>query len=456
MNVHMWLLLVIQHCLFGEIRAKYPRSYEGQIREYLLKHANYSSMERPITGAASTVHVTIALQIFSMLDLNERDQVITTSGWIYMRWRDERLSWIPQDFGNITVMPISINEIWTPMIFLSNTLDSQSLNIISPERGGVLLDSNGIVSLGTPLIMSTLCPLKVQYFPFDTQVCAFRFLPSNQYADILYLSTLPARDVSDISSLQWSITNITAHNWTLAFRDFSPSIPIANTSVGVFCLFLQREPSYYVKTLMVPSSLLCIISFVAFLAPPDSGERISLGVSMVLGLTVFQLLVADILPPYGDQSPILSLYLSLNFGLTCLAMPISVLNIYIAYGDRRLMFLKYPTLRKLFLQYLPKAVGVLSYSERVGNVQNENSRHRKELEDPKVKDGSTPHILPTDDSHVYISPVEQIKLEARIVALVSDRIMFAVFLVGFFILLTVILVKFNGNPEILSDYCKQE
>ncbi|PIK45324.1 hypothetical protein BSL78_17825 [Apostichopus japonicus] len=177
---------------------------------------------------------------------------------------------------------------------------------------------------------------------------------------------------------------------------------------------------------------------------------------MVLGLTVFQLLVADILPPYGDQSPILSLYLSLNFGLTCLAMPISVLNIYIAYGDRRLMFLKYPTLRKLFLQYLPKAVGVLSYSERVGNVQNENSRHRKELGNPKVKDGSTPHILPTDDSHVYISPVEQIKLEARIVALVSDRIMFVVFLVSFFILLTVILVKFNGNPEILSDYCKQE
>lgn len=250
--------------------------------------------------------------------------------------------------------------------------------------------------------------LRVHYFPFDTQVCAFRFLPSNQYADILYLSTLPARDVSDISSLQWSITNITAHNWTLAFRDFAPSIPIANTSVGVFCLFLKREPSYYVKTLMLPSSLLCIISFVAFLAPPDSGERISLGVSMVLGLTVFQLLVADILPPYGDQSPILSLYLSLNFGLTCLAMPISVLNIYIAYGDRRLMLLKYPTLRKLFLQYLPKAVGVLSYSERVGNVQNENSRHRKELGDPKVKDGSTPHILPTDDSHPYISPVEQV------------------------------------------------
>ena len=43
-----------------------------------------------------------------------------------------------------------------------------------------------------------------------------------------------------------------------------------------------------------------MISFLAplgFYLPADSGEKVSLGVTVMLALTVFQLLVAEIMPP---------------------------------------------------------------------------------------------------------------------------------------------------------------
>lgn len=46
----------------------------------------------------------------------------------------------------------------------------------------------------------------------------------------------------------------------------------------------------------------------SFSLPPDSGERITLVVTSLLTMTVFMLLVAEIMPPVSDVVPIISVY----------------------------------------------------------------------------------------------------------------------------------------------------
>lgn len=50
------------------------------------------------------------------------------------------------------------------------------------------------------------------------------------------------------------------------------------------------------------------VNFLSFSLPPDSGERITLVVTSLLTMTVFMLLVAEIMPPVSDVVPIISIY----------------------------------------------------------------------------------------------------------------------------------------------------
>lgn len=209
-------------------------------------------------------------------------------------------------------------------------------------------------------------------------------MPTNQHNDLVKILTRSPEELATNNSLDWTITDLTSYDEELIIPDLTPNIHQGNLSQAVFCLHLERDPSYYIRVLLIPSTLLCILSFLTFFAPPDSGERISLSVSMVLGLTVFQLLVADILPTTLEDSPILSYYLIVNFVLACSTVPISLSNINIAYGDKRLTVLKCLFMRRLLIEYLPRILGVPSYSERI-NCLNKPNKRRNQLENSDME-----------------------------------------------------------------------
>ncbi|KAJ8026588.1 Neuronal acetylcholine receptor subunit alpha-10 [Holothuria leucospilota] len=354
-------------CIFTVTVARFPRNSEGRLRDFLLNQDNYTSRDRPVLDYNRTVYVNLQMQLYSMLDLNERDEIITTASWMTLSWRDERMVWDPAAFEGINLVVMHVDEIWTPKIFLSNSLTRDSLEVISPDRGSILLTSDGIVYLGAPVLQSTQCPLDVRYFPFDTQICPFTFVPVNQYYQHVYLRSELPYDSSSIESFEWNLLNVTVRNWVIPLGDNFRGEPDVFFTVATVCLYLKRDPNYYITTIIIPSTLMCLMAFVTFLAPPDSGERISLGVSMVLGLTVFQLLIADTLPTSSKMTPILSTYLTINFILACLVVPLSLVNINMAYKDNKLKILKYRWIKALFLEYLPCFLCVTPYHESVGS-----------------------------------------------------------------------------------------
>lgn len=52
------------------------------------------------------------------------------------------------------------------------------------------------------------------------------------------------------------------------------------------------------------------LTILSFYLPPDSGERISLVITNLLAMTVFMLLVAEIIPPTSDAVSIISTFYS--------------------------------------------------------------------------------------------------------------------------------------------------
>ena len=68
---------------------------------------------------------------------------------------------------------------------------------------------------------------------------------------------------------------------------------------------VRRRPSFYVMNVIVPCGAISLLVFMVFYAPSESGEKVTLGITVLLAFSVFQLLMAETLPKNSDKMPIL-------------------------------------------------------------------------------------------------------------------------------------------------------
>ena len=69
---------------------------------------------------------------------------------------------------------------------------------------------------------------------------------------------------------------------------------------------LRRKPLFTLYNLVLPCVVLTAITVFGFYLPPDSGEKISVGMTSLVALFVFLLLVEQWMPPQSDVVPLIS------------------------------------------------------------------------------------------------------------------------------------------------------
>ena len=75
-----------------------------------------------------------------------------------------------------------------------------------------------------------------------------------------------------------------------------------------FCVFLSRKFRYYLINIILPALFVIAISLNVFWLPPDSGEKVSLGITVLLAFSVFQLVIMEHTPRTSDFTPVMSKY----------------------------------------------------------------------------------------------------------------------------------------------------
>ncbi|XP_025022229.1 CHRNA7-FAM7A fusion protein-like [Python bivittatus] len=91
-----------------------------------------------------------------------------------------------------------------------------------------------------------------------------------------------------------------------------------------FVVVMRRRTLYYALNMLVPCLLLSAVTFLVFLLPADSGEKISLGITVLLSLTVFMLLVAEVMPATSDSVPLIGQYFASTMGMVGLSVMTTV------------------------------------------------------------------------------------------------------------------------------------
>ena len=73
-----------------------------------------------------------------------------------------------------------------------------------------------------------------------------------------------------------------------------------------FFVHLRRRIKYYFMNIIIPCIILSCLCLAGFLLPPESGEKITLGLSVLLTITVFMLMVADKMPQTSESISVIS------------------------------------------------------------------------------------------------------------------------------------------------------
>eukprot|EP00066_Takifugu_rubripes_P023984 XP_011613250.1 PREDICTED: 5-hydroxytryptamine receptor 3A-like [Takifugu rubripes] len=127
------------------------------------------------------------------------------------------------------------------------------------------------------------------------------------------------------------------------------------TKLTKVCLFhqkliLRRKPLNYVVNLLIPSCFLVTIDIFSFMLPPHSVDRSSFKMTLILGYTVFLLIMNDLLPVTGNQTPLINVFFSVSLALMVASLLETVLITHIQLSSSHGAIPDW--LRTLVLQYM--------------------------------------------------------------------------------------------------------
>ena len=148
--------------------------------------------------------------------------------------------------------------------------------------------------------IATGCKLKMDFFPFDDQVCKIS-IENWVYRDSM-VSLINNSD--SVSLLHYETHGIWNIKDTLAQR-YEFEIDGIRIPAVEFHLALSRKPRYYLFNIVVPCVLLVVLVLLMFWLPVNSGEKTGLGVTLLLAFAVFQLMIAENTPKTSDSVPLL-------------------------------------------------------------------------------------------------------------------------------------------------------
>ena len=151
----------------------------------------------------------------------------------------------------------------------------------------------------------TSCEINAFYLPFDRQNCPVivtHLVASAEYNNLTAFDAKPNYD-NMIPSNEWTLLDATTTEEHINKGDHT----LAEVT---FTLSLQRQSSYYLITMILPILGLSVVGLMVFLLPPDSGEKISLSVAVMMAFFITQLSITEYLPSSWNRMPIISKYLS--------------------------------------------------------------------------------------------------------------------------------------------------
>ncbi|KAK2179088.1 hypothetical protein NP493_514g00017 [Ridgeia piscesae] len=296
--------------------------HEERLIDDIFQKRKYQPLARPVAKESDLVNVFLGISLQQIVDVDEKNEMLHTNMWLNYRWYDYNLGWNASEYGGVQSIRLPAKFIWTPDILMYNSADE---DIDSKFPTNIVVRSTGQCEWVPLGLFISSCSINIKWFPFDDQHCTMKFGSWTYDGTKLNLTlideTSPKIDLSTYTeSGEWIILDAPAvrHNITYECCP-EPYIDI------IFSLHLRRRTLYYGFNLIIPCALISSLALLTFLLPPDAGEKISLGITILLSLSVFSLIVAESVPSTSLAVPLVGIYFTVIMVLCAISVAITVI-----------------------------------------------------------------------------------------------------------------------------------
>ena len=168
-----------------------------------------------------------------------------------------------------------------------------------------MVSHEGVVFWPPIVKLRSTCKIDITYFPFDDQNCTLK-LGSWAYdgfqVDVLERDK-PIDLTNFVSNGEWEMIDVT----TIRNVQYYSCCPEPYPDV-TFHLHMRRRTLYYTYNVIIPCIMLSCLTLLEFWIPPEGGEKVALGLTVLLAYSVFMLLIAENMPASSYYVPLIGEY----------------------------------------------------------------------------------------------------------------------------------------------------
>nr|KAF6449861.1 cholinergic receptor nicotinic alpha 1 subunit [Molossus molossus] len=165
----------------------------------------------------------------------------------------------------------------------------------------------------------------------------------------------PESDKPDLSNFmesgEWVIKE--SRGWKhWVFYACCPSTPYLDIT---YHFVMQRLPLYFIVNVIIPCLLFSFLTGLVFYLPTDSGEKMTLSISVLLSLTVFLLVIVELIPSTSSAVPLIGKYMlfTMVFVIASIIITVIVINTHHRSPSTNVM----PEwVRKVFIDTIPNVM----------------------------------------------------------------------------------------------------
>jgi len=349
-------------------------SHERRLLNDLMN--TYNKLERPVPNETQAIVLKFGLTLQQIMDVDEKNQLLTTNVWLNLEWEDANMRWNESEYGNVKDIRVPPGQLWKPDILMYNSA-SEAFDGTYPTN--VVVTSHGLCTYIPPGIFLSSCPIDITWFPFDDQDCEMKFgsWTYNGFKVDFQLQSEEGDISSYVSNGEWALLGVPATRNEVIY-DCCPEPYLDIT----FVVRIRRRTLYYFFNLIVPCLLIASMAVLGFTLPPDSGEKLSLGVNLLLAIVLFGTIVGDMLP-VTNTTPLIGTYF--NCIMFMVASSVITTILVLNYHHRQQDTHEMPEwVSTLFLQWLPWALRMTRPGVKITKKSIMMGKKMRELEAKEI------------------------------------------------------------------------
>lgn len=226
--------------------------------------------------------IEIGIKVMDVIAIDDSQQLATMDFAVRLDWHDERMV---GRFEKVTQFPAT--EVRVPPIAFRN---DRSLRRGLPETVSVF--PNGDVRYVQRFTGDVSVRLDLRDFPWDRETLGIAIILPILADEATFVLK---EDFSEVAP------EVTIANWTLgdpSFEVLSGSEFSPDHYTFVYRQEIERDPTYYIWTVILPLLLVVAMSWVAFWINPEKTEaQLAVAATSMLSLVAFRFSIAQLVPP---------------------------------------------------------------------------------------------------------------------------------------------------------------